>query len=126
MPTGATLYWTQREMELVLCISDLGRVMVVRTQVNGTWVGRIVSRTRFRVVFVEQTLGRKASWLVGCEELARFLQSTYYRRLTAYGIWKKRLSSRLAKSATGKKSKAVVGYGRTRRSIVNSRSPTGQ
>ena len=63
--------------------------------------------------------------LVVCEELARFLQGTYYRRLTAYGIWKKGITSRLSKSATGKKSKAK-GYGRKRRSTTCSRSPAGQ
>ena len=39
MPTGATLYWTQREMYLVLCVSRLGRMMVVRTEGMWTWVG---------------------------------------------------------------------------------------
>ena len=63
--------------------------------------------------------------LVVCEELARFLQGTYYRRLTAYGIWKNGIASRLSKSATGKKSKAK-GYGRKRRSTTRSRSPAGQ
>ena len=53
--------------------------------------------------------------LVVCEELARFLQKTYYRRLTAYGIWKKGIASRLPKSGSGKKSKAIVGYERARR-----------
>ena len=64
--------------------------------------------------------------LVLCEELARFLQKTYYKRFTAYGIWRKRLGSRLAKSGSGKKSKAVVGYVRARRSTARSRSPAGQ
>ena len=64
--------------------------------------------------------------LVVCEELSRLLQKTYYRRLTAYGIWKKGIASRLSESAAGKKSKAVVGYGRARRTTVRSRSPTGQ
>ena len=63
--------------------------------------------------------------LIVCEELARFLQRTHYRRLTAYGIWKKGVASLLAKSATGKKSKAK-GYGRKRRSTASSRSPAGQ
>ena len=63
--------------------------------------------------------------LAACEELARFLQKTYYRRLTAYGIWKNGIASRLSKSATGKKSKAVR-YGRTRRTTARSRSPAGQ
>ena len=39
MPTGATLYWTQREVHLVLCVFRLGRIIVVRTRVNGTWDG---------------------------------------------------------------------------------------
>ena len=63
--------------------------------------------------------------LIGCEELARFLQKTYYRRLTAYGIWKKRIASRLGESGSGKKSEAK-GYGRKGRSTVGSRSPAGQ
>ena len=63
--------------------------------------------------------------LVVCEELARFLQKTYYKRLTAYGIWKKGIASRLSESATGKKSKAK-GYGRKRRSTARSGSPAGQ
>ena len=45
--------------------------------------------------------------LVGCEELARFLQRTYYERLTLYGIWHKGIASRPRRWATGKKSKAV-------------------
>ena len=63
--------------------------------------------------------------LVVCEELARFLQGTYYRRLTAYGIWKNGIASRLSKSATGKKSKAGR-YGRKGRSTARSGSPAGQ
>ena len=63
--------------------------------------------------------------LVVCEELARFLQGTYSRRLTAYGIWKKGIASRLSKSATGKKSKAGR-YGRKGRSTARSGSPAGQ
>ena len=35
-----------------------------------------------------------------------FCKKSYYRRLTAYGIWKKGIASRLSESATGKKSKA--------------------
>ena len=66
------------------------------------------------------------SWLVVCEELARFMQNTYYRQLTAYGIWKKGIASRPGKSGSGKKSKAVVGYGRARRSTARSGSPAGQ
>ena len=64
--------------------------------------------------------------LVGCEELARFLQKTYSKRLTAYGIWKKGIGSQLAKSGSGKKSKAAVRYGRKRRSTTHSRSPVCQ
>ena len=67
------------------------------------------------MVFAERILVRKVNWLVGYEELSRFLQGTYYRRLTAYGIWKKGIASRLSESATRKKSKAIVGYGRKRR-----------
>ena len=64
--------------------------------------------------------------LAACEELARFLQKTYYRRLTAYGIWKKGIASRLLEWGSGKKSKAVVWYGRNKRSTARSRSPAGQ
>ena len=39
MPTGATLYWTQREVYLVLCVSRLWRIIVVRTEGIWTWVG---------------------------------------------------------------------------------------
>ena len=63
--------------------------------------------------------------LIVCEELARFLQKTYYKQLTAYGIWKKGIASRLSESGSGKKSMAK-GYGRARRTTVRSRSPTGQ
>ena len=44
--------------------------------------------------------------LVGCEEVARFLQRTYYERLTLFGIWHKGIASRPRRSASGKKSKA--------------------
>ena len=54
------------------------------------------------------------SELVGCEELAKYLQSTHYDRLTLYGIWSKGIASRPKRSATGKKSKAGR-YGRNRR-----------
>ena len=64
--------------------------------------------------------------LLVCEELARFLQGTYSRRLTAYGIWKNGIASRLSESGSGKKSKAVVGYERNKRSTARSRSPAGQ
>ena len=43
------------------------------------------------------------------------MQKTYYKRLTAYGMWKKGIGSQLGKSGSVKKSKAVVGYGRARR-----------
>ena len=69
-------------------------------------------------------LGEKGE-LIGCEELARFMQKTYYRRLTAYGIWKNGIASRLSESAAGKKSEAK-GYGRKGRSTARSRSPAGQ
>ena len=40
--------------------------------------------------------------LAGCEELAKFLQATHYKRRTYYGIWKKKqIASRLAKWAAG-------------------------
>ena len=53
------------------------------------------------------------------------MQKTYYRRLTAYGIWKKGIANRLSESGSGKKSKAVVRYGRKRRSTARSGSPAG-
>ena len=71
-------------------------------------------------------LGEKGGELVVCEELARFLQKTYYRRLTAYGIWKKGIAIRLSESGSDKKSKAIVWYGRKGRSTARSRSPAGQ
>ena len=42
---------------------------------------------------------------IGCEEVARFLQRTYYERLTLYGIWHKGIASRPRRWANGKKSK---------------------
>ena len=63
--------------------------------------------------------------LAGCEELARFLQATYYKRRNYYGIWKKAIASRLAKWAAGKKSKTARN-GRDGRSANRSRSPAGQ
>ena len=77
-----------------------------------------------RRAFVKE--GELVGWLVGCEELTRFLQMTYYRRLTAYGIWKKGLGSGLVKVGGGKKSAAAVRYGHNRRRTVGSRSPAGQ
>ena len=60
----------------------------------------------------ELCIGRGKSFgekdeLVGCEEVARFLQRTHYERLTLYGMWHKGIASRPRKSASGKKSKAV-------------------
>ena len=64
--------------------------------------------------------------LAGCEELAKFLQATHYKRRTYYGIWKKKtIASRLAKWAAGQKSKAARN-GRDGRSANRSRSPAGQ
>ena len=57
----------------------------------------------------------KEGELVGCEELARLLQKTYSRRLTAYGIWKKGIGIRRVKSGSGKKSATAVRYGLNRR-----------
>ena len=123
VPTGATLYWTQREVELVLCISsgeshsseNLGQRDLGRKDCGANRNYNGVCRTDF---------GERGE-LVVCEELARFLQGTYYRRLTAYGIWKNGIASRLSKSATGKKSKAGR-YGRKGRSTARSGSPAGQ
>ena len=80
-----------------------------------TWVGMKDCELNWTLGSVCRTDFGERDKMIGCEELARFLQKTYYRRLTAYGIWKKGIGSQLAKSATGKKSKAVVGYGRNRR-----------
>ena len=66
-----------------------------------------------------KSLGKKDE-LVVCEEVARFLQRTYYERLTLYGMWHKGMASRSRRWATGNKSKA------NRRSTTRSRSPTGQ
>ena len=72
----------------------------------------------------EKFFGERSE-LVGCEELAKFLQSTHYDRLTLFGIWSRGIASRPKRSATGKKSKAGR-YGRNRRSTAHSRSPAGQ
>ena len=72
----------------------------------------------------EKFFGERSE-LVGCEELAKYLQSTQYDRLTLFGIWSKGIASRPKRSATGKKSKAGR-YGRNRRSTARSRSPAGQ
>ena len=75
---------------------------------------------------VEVSLCRKVSWLVGCEELVGFLQMTYSKRRTAYGIWKQWIASGFVKSGSGKKSlSVVVSYGRKMRSRALSRSPAG-
>ena len=66
MLTGSTLYWTQREMELVLYVSGLWRMIVLRTQ--GMWIGcerRIGSGTGPWVMIVEGSLCRKVCRLVG-------------------------------------------------------------
>ena len=60
----------------------------------------------------ELCIGRGMSFgekdeLVGCEEVARFLQRTYYERLTLYGMWHKGIASRPRMSSSGKKSKAI-------------------
>ena len=70
-------------------------------------------------------LGEKGELAV-CEELAKFLQATQYKRRTYSGIWKKKpIASRLAKWAAGQKSKAARN-GRDGRSANRSRSPAGQ
>ena len=45
--------------------------------------------------------------LVNCEEVARFLQGTYYERLTLYGMWHKGMASRSQRSSREKKFKVV-------------------
>ena len=66
----------------------------------------IVRKSRLHVLVVGRSIGEDGE-LVGCEEVARFLQRTDYERLTLYGIWHKGIASRPRMSATGKKSKAV-------------------
>ena len=63
-------------MDLVLCMSRLGRIIVVRTEGMWTWVG-------MKGCEPVQTLGSVCrrefvakGELVGCEELSRFLQKT--------------------------------------------------
>ena len=106
-------------MELVLCVPRLGNVMVRKTlgrkdcdKIQTPGIGSGIS------------FGDEGE-LVGYEELAKFLQSTYYERLTLYGIWSKGIASRPKRSSSGKKSKAGR-YGRNRRSTARSRSPAGQ
>ena len=62
-------------------------------------------------------MGEKGK-LVACEKLARFLQGTNSKRRTAYSRMKKGIASRLSKSGSNKKSKAVVEYGRVKRSTA--------
>ena len=64
-------------MELVLCVSRLGIIMVVRTEGIWTWVG-------MKDCELNRTLGSVCrrefvakGELIGYEELARFLQKTY-------------------------------------------------
>ena len=112
-------------MELVLCVSRLWIIMVVRSEGMWIWVGMKDCELNWSLGSVCRTDFVQKGELIGCEELARFLQITNYKQLTAYGIWKKWIGSRLAESGSGKKSAAVVGYGRARRSTVRSRSPAG-
>ena len=90
-----------------------------------TWVGMKDCELNWSLCSVCRTNLGEYGELVVCEELARFLQKTYYKQLTAYGIWKKGIASRLSESGSGKKTMAK-GYGRARRTTVRSRSPTGQ
>ena len=113
-------------MDLVLCVSRLGIIMVVRTEGMWTWVGMKGCELSWSLGSVCRSDSVYEGELVGCEELSRFMQKTYYRRLTAYGIWKKGIGSQLLESGSVKKSKAVVWYGRARRSTACSRSPAGQ
>ena len=97
----------------------------MRTEGMWIWVGMKDCELNWSLGSVCRTDFVYEGELIGCEELSRFLQKTYYKRLTAYGIWKKGIGSRLGKSGSVKKSAAVVGYGRARRSTASSRSPTG-
>ena len=72
----------------------------------------------------EKFFGERSE-LVVCEELAKYLQSTHYDRLTLFGIWSKGIASRSKRWATGKKYKGGR-HGRNRRSTARSRSPAGQ
>ena len=97
----------------------------MRTEGMWIWVGMKDCELNWSLGSVCRTNLGEYGELIGCEELARFLQKTYYKRLTAYGIWKKGIGNRLSESAAGKKSEAK-GYGRARRSTARSRSPAGQ
>ena len=77
MPTGATLYWTRREMDLILCVSGLWRIIVVRTEGMWSWVGMKDCELNWSLGSVCRTDFVAKGELVGCEELARFLQKTY-------------------------------------------------
>ena len=71
-----TLYWTQREVELVLCVSRLGRIMVVRTEGMLTWVGMKDCELNRSLDGICRTDFVAKGELVGCEELSRLLQAT--------------------------------------------------
>ena len=77
MLTGATLYWTQREMDLVLCVSRLWRIIVVRSEGMWTWVGMKDCELNWTLGSVCRTDFGEKGELIGCEELARLLQKTY-------------------------------------------------
>ena len=77
MPSGATLYWTQREVELVLCMSRLWIIIVVRTEGMRTWVGMKDCELNWSLGSVCRREFVYEGELIGCEELARLLQNTY-------------------------------------------------
>ena len=98
-------------MELVLYVSRLGRIMVVRIKGMWIWLGMKDCEWKWSLGSDCRRAFVKDGELVGCEELARLLQKTYSKRLTAYGIWKNVIASRLVKSGGGKNSTAAVRYG---------------
>ena len=67
----------RREMELVLCMSRLWIIIVVRTEGMWTWVGMKDCELNWSLDSVCRTNLGEYGELVGCEELARFLQKTY-------------------------------------------------
>ena len=74
--SGSTLYWTQREVDLVLCVSRLWIIIVVRTEGMWTWVGMKDCELNWSLCSVCRTEFVAKGELVGCEELTRLLQKT--------------------------------------------------
>ena len=64
-------------MELVLCASRLWIIMVLRTEGMWSWVGMKDCEPVQTLGSVCRTEFVYEGELIGCEELARFLQKTY-------------------------------------------------